>query len=112
MKKLALLGCTGSIGLSTSQVVRDQRDRFEFQSLAAHSSVDKLWALAEEFDVKHLCLTKPEANDKLKQLATGSGRTVYDNVETHPVMGNMIFVSNELVDPLPQALRFEMTRCY
>jgi len=81
MKRLALLGCTGSIGDSTAQVIRDQKDRFDIVALAANTSLDKLWALAEEFDVKHLCLTDASSNESLKQKALETGRVVYDQVE-------------------------------
>jgi 1-deoxy-D-xylulose-5-phosphate reductoisomerase len=81
MKKIALLGCSGSIGDSTSQVLRDQPGRFDLVALAANKSLDKLWQLAEEFDVKYLCLSDPEANEKLKTKASGSGREVLDCVE-------------------------------
>ena len=49
MKRLAILGSTGSIGTSTLQVVRGRPDLFSVAVLAAHSSVDSLRRQAEEF---------------------------------------------------------------
>ena len=49
MKRLSLIGSTGSIGQNTLQVVRHLPDRFEVFALAAHSSVDILVEQVEGF---------------------------------------------------------------
>lgn len=45
MKRIAVLGATGSIGASTLDVVLRHPDRFEITALAAHRSVEALVAL-------------------------------------------------------------------
>lgn len=49
MKRLAILGSTGSIGTSTLDVVRAHRDRFAVAGLAAGRSAEQLLAQAQEF---------------------------------------------------------------
>lgn len=49
MKKLALLGATGSIGASTLSVCRLQPELYNVVLLAASTSVDKMLALCVEF---------------------------------------------------------------
>ncbi|MBS4169121.1 1-deoxy-D-xylulose-5-phosphate reductoisomerase [Parachlamydia sp. AcF125] len=49
MKKIALLGSTGSIGTTTLQVVRHLKDSFQVTALAAHSNIDRLEQQAKEF---------------------------------------------------------------
>ncbi|MGB0774701.1 MAG: 1-deoxy-D-xylulose-5-phosphate reductoisomerase, partial [Akkermansiaceae bacterium] len=56
VKKVVLLGSTGSIGQSTLQVAQDIPDRMEVIGLAAHSSVDLLAKQARETGVKHVAL--------------------------------------------------------
>ena len=50
MKRLALLGSTGSIGTQALQVVREQKEHFEVELLVAGSNAALLIAQAEEFN--------------------------------------------------------------
>ncbi|SCA62413.1 1-deoxy-D-xylulose 5-phosphate reductoisomerase [Chlamydiales bacterium SCGC AG-110-M15] len=51
MKRLAILGSTGSIGESTLQVVRHLSSDFSISSLSAHSNIDILEKQIKEFNV-------------------------------------------------------------
>ena len=42
MKRLTILGSTGSIGTQTLDVVRQNRDKFEVVAISANRSVDLL----------------------------------------------------------------------
>lgn len=57
MKKIAVLGITGSIGLSTIEVIRNHRDIFQIVFASAHNNYQKLFKLAEEFAIPHLAIT-------------------------------------------------------
>jgi len=57
MKRLAIIGSTGSIGKSTLKVVREFPDRFRVAALCAHSNVDLLLAQAREFKPELVCVT-------------------------------------------------------
>lgn len=50
MKKLAILGSTGSIGTQALEVVREQRDHFEVELLTAGGNADLLIQQAKEFN--------------------------------------------------------------
>lgn len=52
MKRLVILGATGSIGLNALDVVRTHRDDFKVVALAALRSKEKCEALAAEFGAK------------------------------------------------------------
>ncbi len=56
MKKIALIGCTGSIGRQVCEVVRSHREEFCFTALVAGSDRAGLSALAGEFKPKIACL--------------------------------------------------------
>ncbi len=49
MKKISLLGSTGSIGTQTLSVVREHRDELEICALAAHSNITLLEEQCREF---------------------------------------------------------------
>lgn len=54
MKKIALVGCTGSIGTQTADIVRRYPDRFSLCALAARRRSPALARLAEEFHPKQV----------------------------------------------------------
>ena len=49
-KKIAILGCTGSIGESTLDIVRHYKKEFQIVGLAARKTVDTMARLVAEFD--------------------------------------------------------------
>ena len=49
MRKIALLGATGSIGRQTLDVVRSAPEQFHIQAMTAHANADALFALVREF---------------------------------------------------------------
>lgn len=74
MKRVVVLGSTGSIGTQTLDIIAQHPDRLQVVGLAAHSNADKLREQAERFGVKHTCLatTPPSPSNPftLSQLAT------------------------------------------
>lgn len=67
MKKLAILGSTGSIGTQTLDVVREHPDRFEVYAICAHRSVDKLVEQAVAFRPEVVCIADESLYTELKQ---------------------------------------------
>lgn len=54
--RVALLGCTGSIGKQTLDVVRMHPDKLRLTALAVNSSCEGLVRAAREFDVSHVAI--------------------------------------------------------
>ena len=67
MKKLAILGSTGSIGTQTLEVVREHPDRFEVYAICAHRSVDKLVEQAVAFRPEVVCIADESLYAELKE---------------------------------------------
>ena len=59
IKRIAILGCTGSIGTQTLDVARQHRDRVQVVALSAHTKTAELVAAAREFGVARVCVTDP-----------------------------------------------------
>ena len=68
MKKIAIFGSTGSIGTSTLNVIRENPDLFEVQTLVARTSLDKLVEQIKEFKPKNVYIESKENADKIKEL--------------------------------------------
>ena len=60
-KRIAILGCTGSIGRQTLDVCRQHADKLEVVALSAHSNTKELVAAAREFGVKRIAVTDPQS---------------------------------------------------
>ena len=57
VKRIALLGATGSIGTSTFEVLREQNQHFQITLAAAFSNHKKLCPLALKFNIPILIFT-------------------------------------------------------
>lgn len=82
MKKIAVLGSTGSIGQSTLEVVRQNPDEFSVFALAAYSKVDIIFKQCLEFRPAYVVLIQPEAAAELAQMLTLA------NCATHVLVGS------------------------
>ena len=73
MKKIAVLGSTGSIGTQTLDVVRNHSDILKIEVLAANNNDELLEKQIEEFAPSIAVLNDKNAYEKLK--ARYSGKT-------------------------------------
>ena len=80
---VTVLGSTGSIGVSTLDVLRRHSDQFRVVALAANSSVDKLLQQVIEFEPQYAVLVDPPAAEQLRQRIVRQGLTteVLDGAE-------------------------------
>jgi len=92
MRGIAILGATGSIGLSTLDVVRRHPDRYRVAALSANTDVAGMLALCREFRPQLAAMADP-ASAKALQGALSSeglavdvmaGATGVEAVATHP----------------------------
>lgn len=75
MKRMTILGATGSIGQSTVDVIASARDRFEVVALTANRDSEKLAAMAVSLGARHAVVADPSALDDLKSRLAGTGIT-------------------------------------
>ena len=80
MKRLAILGSTGSIGQSTLSIVEQFPDRYSVATLAAGRNVDEAFAQAARWRPKIVSLATEELADALKKRLRESGVTGIDVV--------------------------------
>ena len=58
-RSVTVLGATGSIGDSTMDLLRGDRDRYQVEALTANSNVEGLAKLAREFDARFAAIADP-----------------------------------------------------
>ena len=61
MKSLAILGSTGSVGKSTLDVIRENKDEFKIELLTARTNFRLMAEQCKEFTAKLVYLEKKEA---------------------------------------------------
>lgn len=65
MKRIAILGATGSIGTQTLDVIREHRDKYEAYALTAGRNADLLIAQAREFQPEVVVIADETLYDKV-----------------------------------------------
>jgi 1-deoxy-D-xylulose-5-phosphate reductoisomerase len=85
LKKISILGATGSIGENCLSVIEDFRNRFSIYALSARNQADKLLSAARKFGASHICLAEPGAVDsidpaRLEGLKMHSGREALEEL--------------------------------
>ena len=64
MKKIVVMGSTGSIGTQTLEIIRDHKDELDAVALTANSSVDLVERQASEFAPKLVAMYDEKAAEE------------------------------------------------
>jgi 1-deoxy-D-xylulose-5-phosphate reductoisomerase len=96
MKRLAILGSTGSIGLNTLDIVRQFPDRFQVVSLSAGRNIDLLREQIRQFQPRLVSVLNADLSETLRQEFTAFPTEVVYGVEgllrvaTHPEVDQVV----------------------
>ena len=74
-RSITILGATGSIGASTLDLVRHNRDDWQVEALTANCSAAELARLAREFDAKIAVVGDESCLDELADALIAEGVT-------------------------------------
>ena len=85
MKSLAILGSTGSVGKSTLDVIRANKDNFKIELLAARTNFRLIAEQCKEFTPKFVYLENKEAQ-----------KSLLDELGTNNPQVNLLFDEKEL----------------
>ena len=67
-KDLILLGSTGSIGISTLNVIKKNKKKIKIHLLSTNSNIKKIYEQAVEFNVKKIVIYDPSKLHKYSHL--------------------------------------------
>jgi len=73
LRRVTILGSTGSIGCNTLDLIERRRDDFEIEALTAHHSVDKLAEQARRLQPRAAVIADATKYDDLKAALAGTG---------------------------------------
>lgn len=80
MKKIIILGCTGSVGRQTIDVVRRHKERYKVVGLAAGSSWEEVARQAEQVEPSCIAMHDREAAGKLREALAADPKTSHIEV--------------------------------
>ena len=67
MRKLSILGVTGSIGTQTLDVIRNSSEKLELVGVTANTSVNKIIEIIEEFKPKYVGMMDVKSAEEVKE---------------------------------------------
>jgi 1-deoxy-D-xylulose-5-phosphate reductoisomerase len=73
MRRVTVLGATGSIGDSTMDLLRASPERYQVEALTANTNVQGLAKLAREFRARFAAVADPSLLGELREALAGSG---------------------------------------
>ena len=76
IKGVTILGSTGSIGVSTLNVLALHAQRYRVYALTAHSQVDRLFAQCEQFRPSRAVMLDPQAAEQLRAKIRRAGLAI------------------------------------
>jgi 1-deoxy-D-xylulose-5-phosphate reductoisomerase len=99
MKKVSILGSTGSIGITSLDVIRKHPDNFKVTGLSAHSNYKLLAEQANEFKPNIVALAKEEFARDFEKLLTYTPQIFYGDkgVAQVPSSSNSSITINAIV---------------
>jgi 1-deoxy-D-xylulose-5-phosphate reductoisomerase len=74
-KQITILGSTGSIGVSTLDVIARYPERFKIFALTANTNVERMAQQVRDFSPRYVVMSDAQAATKLRRVLSGTGCT-------------------------------------
>ena len=79
MKKIAIFGSTGSIGISLINILKKDKSSFKIELLTVNKNYKKLIKQIEIFNVKNVIVTNEKSFLKIKKILKNKNINIYNN---------------------------------
>ncbi|MBE6062190.1 MAG: 1-deoxy-D-xylulose-5-phosphate reductoisomerase [Clostridium butyricum] len=76
MRKLSILGVTGSIGTQTLDVIRNSTEKLEVVGITANTSVKKIIEIIEEFNPKYVGMMDEKSAEEIKTYCDENSKNI------------------------------------
>ncbi|MBI4845346.1 MAG: 1-deoxy-D-xylulose-5-phosphate reductoisomerase [Candidatus Omnitrophica bacterium] len=117
MKKIAILGSTGSIGTNTLRVVEQRPDDFQVIGLSAYRNICLLSEQIKRFRPKIVSVKDESAIKELNNLADLSGVDVFTQddglikIATEKQVQTLVVATSGIISLIPTLLAIEQGKC-
>ena len=79
MKKIVILGSTGSIGCSLIDIIKKDKKKFKIELISANKNYKKLIKQSKYFNIKNLIITNKNSFLKAKKILKNKNIKIYNN---------------------------------
>ncbi|MFL2901483.1 MAG: 1-deoxy-D-xylulose-5-phosphate reductoisomerase [Candidatus Pelagibacter sp.] len=94
MKKIAILGSTGSIGETTLKIIKKDKKNFKINLLTTNRNINKIFKQAKDFRVKNIIISDLSSYKKAKIKFKRSNINIYNSFDS---LNKIIKTKNDLV---------------
>ena len=94
IKKIAILGSTGSIGETTLKIIKKDKKNFKINLLTTNKKINKIFKQAKEFKVKNIIISDLNAYRKAQNRFKKSKINFYNNYDN---LNKILKTKNDLV---------------
>ena len=94
IKKIAILGSTGSIGETTLKIIKKDKKNFKINLLTTNKKINKIFKQAKDFKVKNIIISDLSSYKKAKIRFKRSSINIYNNFDH---LNKIIRTKNDLV---------------
>ena len=95
MKKIAILGSTGSIGTSLINIIKKDKKNFKIELLTTNKNYKKILKQAKNFNVKNVVIINKESFLIAKKITKKNKINIYNDFNSF----NKIFKKKKLITP-------------
>lgn len=103
MKKIFLVGATGSIGKSTIDVIRNLKDKFKLEGISANSNLNSLIEIYNEFKPKYVLINDEKKSKELKEIVKSKNVGLFKEIFPYVLKDSdidIIFFASRGVDDI------------
>ena len=79
MKKIAILGSTGSIGTSLINIIKKDKKKFKIELITANTNYKKLVKQVKFFNIKNIIINDAKSFLKIKKIFKNEKINIYNN---------------------------------
>ena len=94
MKKIAILGSTGSIGENTLKIIKSDKKNFNVVLLSTNKNISKVLKQAKEFEVKNIIISDLQSFQKAKKKIRNSKIKIFNSFD---VFNKIFKTKNDLI---------------
>ena len=95
MKKIAILGSTGSIGTSLINIIKKDKKNFKIELLTTNKNYKKILKQAKNFNVRNVVIINKESFLIAKKITKKNNINIYNDFNSF----NEIFKKKKLIIP-------------
>jgi len=107
IRKIALLGATGSIGSNTLSILREKKDKFKLVAISCHKNIELLDQIVNEFRPIFVVLTDEKRSYKKEGVKVLKGKDGLVEVARNPQVDTVVVATSGTIGVFPtlEALR-------